>query len=98
MKRDLRPIPVSEAMKVFQGGGGKKLVTMGVGQWDSLLSAMYDQGWILLELDRKERPVAAYQKRSMSESLVPPSESQRHEAAGPKAPMEPGTHGEKARS
>jgi hypothetical protein len=35
---------------------------MSTGQWDTLLRAAYDQGWVLLELDDDERPVAAYQR------------------------------------
>jgi hypothetical protein len=32
------------------------------GQWDGLLSAAYDNGWVLLELDENEVPVRAYRK------------------------------------
>lgn len=37
-------------------------VTMSVGQWDSLLQNAYDRGWILLELDDRERPIRAYRR------------------------------------
>ncbi len=37
-------------------------ITMSVGQWDNLLAAAYQAGWILLELDDQEQPVAAYQR------------------------------------
>jgi hypothetical protein len=32
------------------------------GQWDAVLQAVYDLGWVLLELDSAERPVAAYRR------------------------------------
>jgi hypothetical protein len=54
---DLRAIPLAEAL-----GAGLNYVTMSTGQWDNLLAAAYDAGWILLELDGNERPVRAYQK------------------------------------
>jgi hypothetical protein len=37
-----------------------RVMTMGEGQWDGMLAAAYAQGWVLLELDADERPVAAY--------------------------------------
>ena len=40
---------------------GIRTVTMAVGQWDCLLQAAYDEGWLLLELDEDERLVCAYQ-------------------------------------
>ena len=42
---------------------GLMMVTMSVGQWDTILQVAYDMGAILLELDDNEKPVAAYQKR-----------------------------------
>jgi hypothetical protein len=39
---------------------GIRTVTMSVGQWDSLLQATYNAGWLLLELDNNERVVCAY--------------------------------------
>jgi len=39
------------------------IVTMSKGQWDDLLEAAYNQGFILLELDDKERAVWAYQRK-----------------------------------
>ena len=59
MKRpELNEISISHA---FQRGC--VTVTMSQGQWDSLLQASYDQGFVLVELDRNETPVRAYQKR-----------------------------------
>jgi hypothetical protein len=55
MHRDLRPFPLSDI-------GGQRVMTMTEGQWDGLLSAAYEQGWILLELDADDRPVRAYRK------------------------------------
>jgi hypothetical protein len=37
-------------------------LTMSQNQWDATLHAGYDAGWILLELDDDERPVAAYRR------------------------------------
>jgi hypothetical protein len=54
----LRPIPLANGWLV----AGNVTVTMSVGQWDALLAASYEAGFILLELDDDERPVAAYQK------------------------------------
>ena len=63
MKRDLRPFPLAEAMAALLGGSPSALIiTMSIGQWDAALRAAYAQGWILLELDDDERPVAAYRK------------------------------------
>jgi hypothetical protein len=39
---------------------GTLTVTMSPGQWDGLLAATYETGGTLLELDRQERPIAAY--------------------------------------
>jgi hypothetical protein len=39
---------------------GLAYCTMSTGQWDGLLRAAYDAGWVLLELDEDETPVAAY--------------------------------------
>ena len=59
--RHLNPFPLSEAMKTLTNATpGARVITMGTGQWDALLAAAYEQGWILLELDARERPVRAY--------------------------------------
>ena len=60
--RDLRPFSLDDALKAIPGGTRVPMMTMSVGQWDALLSAAYEQGWILLELDDDERPVRAYRK------------------------------------
>ena len=41
-------------------------MTMSVGQWDFILEEFYKKGATLLELDYKERPVAAYNKTGSS--------------------------------
>jgi hypothetical protein len=56
MGRDLRPIPLSEAMS------HGRVITMSVGQWDALLAAAYERGWTLLELDSNQRPIRAYRR------------------------------------
>jgi hypothetical protein len=38
-------------------------ITMAEDQWDEMLATAYDAGWILLELDDQERPVAAYRRQ-----------------------------------
>ena len=55
--RDLHPVPLAEVWPVRPG---MRVMTMGEGQWDGMLAAAYAQGWVLLELDADERPVAAY--------------------------------------
>jgi hypothetical protein len=41
---------------------GTVTLTMSEGQWDTLLQAGYDLGFVLLELDDNENPVGAYQR------------------------------------
>ena len=61
--RDLHPLPLDEALAYFlRKRTGAVVVTMAEGQWDGLLSAAYDNGWVLLELDKDEVPVRAYRK------------------------------------
>lgn len=55
---ELRKIPMPEMI----GRPGTVTVTIGVGEWDSLLADCYNAGFLLLELDDNEHPVAAYQK------------------------------------
>jgi len=38
-------------------------ITMSTGQWDCLLQAGYEAGFLLIELDENERPVKAYRIR-----------------------------------
>lgn len=57
--RDLRPVPLTEVLPLRPG---TLTVTMSEGQWDALLSASYEAGAVLLELDAQERPVRAFQK------------------------------------
>jgi hypothetical protein len=37
-------------------------MTMSVGQWDAVLRESYELGYVLLELDDREQPTAAYQR------------------------------------
>lgn len=55
---ELHEIPISSALN-----RGIFTVTMSIGQWDQFLQSAYDAGAALLELDKKEQPVRAYQKR-----------------------------------
>jgi hypothetical protein len=43
-------------------------LTMSVGQWDTMLHAGYDSGWILLELDDDERILRAYRRPEPTEN------------------------------
>ena len=54
--RDLKLFPLADALKA------SRVMTMAIGQWNALLSAAYEQGWILLEVDDNEVPVRAYRK------------------------------------
>jgi hypothetical protein len=55
----LRRVPLAEVLPLQPG---LCYCTMSPGQWDSLLAAAYSVGWVLLELDDGERPVAAYRR------------------------------------
>ncbi len=58
----LQRIALAEALPVGRRPG-EAYITMSIGQrWDALLDAAYADGWVVLELDANERPVAAYQK------------------------------------
>jgi hypothetical protein len=57
--RDLRPFPLSQ---VVIGDPGVVVITMAEGQWDGVLAAAYERGWILLEVDDDEQPVRAYRR------------------------------------
>ncbi len=56
---DLRRIPLDEALAGRHGG---LFITMAQDQWDAALANAYRAGWVLLEVDADERPVAAYRK------------------------------------
>jgi hypothetical protein len=64
--RDLHPWPLANALKAA------RVMTMSVGQWNAMLAAAYDQGWILLELDDNEVPVRAYRKLQSDEDARRP--------------------------
>jgi hypothetical protein len=55
--RDLTPYPLADALKKQP-----RVMTMGEGQWNAMLAAAYEQGWILLELNDEEKPVRAYRR------------------------------------
>ena len=65
MKRPkLNKTDLGETIKAMLGGETPGcFITMSRGQWDVLLLNTYNRGWILLELDDDEQPVAAYRKR-----------------------------------
>ena len=70
---ELKKVPLASAL-AFLGkpGAGRCFITMSVGQWDRLLLEAYERGWTLLELDRKERPVAAYKRQNRNGHGVAP--------------------------
>lgn len=51
------PLDLQEILKP-----GKVSCTMSIGQWDTVLEVMYDQGATLIELDNDEVPITAYRK------------------------------------
>ena len=53
----LRSVPLADVLPPRCGVGH---ITMSPGQWDELLAEAYQTGWVLLELDAQEQPVAAY--------------------------------------
>ena len=55
---ELRAIPLAEGWLK----AGEVTITMSVGQWDSVLAASYEVGFVLLELDDDGAPVRAYQR------------------------------------
>lgn len=57
--RDLRALPLDNVLPLRPGA---VYITMADGQWDATLAAAYEAGWILLEVDGRDRPVRAYQK------------------------------------
>ncbi len=61
----LHRIPLAEVLPIGSRPG--LILTMSRGQWDALLAASYEAGDILLELDPRERPIAAYQKPGVQE-------------------------------
>lgn len=56
----LRSIPLADVLPL--GSRPCVVMTMSRGQWDAILAGAYADGYVLLELDRRERPVAAYQR------------------------------------
>jgi hypothetical protein len=63
-RRFLRKVPLADVLP-FRPGYCH--ATMSIGQWDTILAGAYLAGWVLLELDDDEKPVAAY-RRSEPES------------------------------
>jgi hypothetical protein len=59
LSRDLRRVPLHEALARQHG---TRFITMAEDQWDATLAEAYRAGWVLLEVDERERPVAAYRK------------------------------------
>ncbi len=64
MKKNKRPklneIDLDGVMNDLLAGKPFVVITMSKGQWDELLDLAYTDGRTLLELDRNEKPVAAY--------------------------------------
>ena len=55
----LRQVPLEFVLPMRPGAC---YCTMSIDQWDAILRAAYEVGFVLLELDKHEQPVAAYQK------------------------------------
>ena len=60
----LRAVPLAELLPLGVRPG--VVMTMSRWQWDATLAASYEAGFVLLELDDDEQPVAAYQKAPAS--------------------------------
>ena len=63
--RDLNRIPLVEVLPL--GKNPMLVITMGRKQWDEMLATAYADGWVLLEVDRSERPFAAYRREDFSQ-------------------------------
>lgn len=59
-RRNLTSYPLADALDFVRRR--ELVITMGVGQWDAMLAAAYEEGWILLEINDDEKPVRAYRK------------------------------------
>jgi hypothetical protein len=60
---NLMPYSLAAAMAAMTGHRpGALIITMSIGQWDTMLAVAYEQGWLLVELDDDEMPVRAYRK------------------------------------
>jgi hypothetical protein len=72
-RRALTPFPLEQAIAALTGAEPRaRVMTMCEGQWDALLSAAYESGWTLLELDSEERPLRAYRlKKPETEGDTP---------------------------
>lgn len=66
MKRPkLNQIPLKIAMQWITDAKPGFVITMSIGQWDKFLEEGYNhQGATLIELDKQEKPIAAYKKTS----------------------------------
>jgi hypothetical protein len=61
----LRRIPLDTVWPLGRGVK-QRVITMSPGQWDGVLAAAYALNWVLLEVNRDERPVGAYQRADPS--------------------------------
>lgn len=69
MKRPaLRSIPLADVLPL--GSRPVVVMTMSIGQWDVVLSESYELGYVLLELDSRERPIAAYLKAGSGQAVA----------------------------
>ena len=59
MSRDLRRVPLDDVLPLR---AGVLYITMAEHQWDAALADAYRAGWVLLEVDGDEQPVAAYRR------------------------------------
>ena len=59
MRPTLNRIPMSDALPPRAGAC---YATMLANQWDGVLQALYDLGFVLLELDDEERPLRAFRR------------------------------------
>lgn len=64
----LRSIPLADVLPLGSRPG--IIATMSRGQWDAFLAGAYEDGFVLLELDKRERPIAAYQRAGAAEAVA----------------------------
>lgn len=57
------PLQTVPLASVFPPRRGMAYITCSPGQWDGVLRAAYEVGFVLIEVDAAERPVQAYQRQ-----------------------------------
>jgi hypothetical protein len=61
----IREIPLEEAGK-FIGNPDKMIVNTPQGQWGKVSETCYNSGWIVVEVDRNQKPLRAFMKPELN--------------------------------